>query len=698
VHSGPESSRHKFNVNVSPYDLEDTYLPAFRATITEGQADSIMCAYNAIDGVPACANTNLLVDHLRKDWKFQGFVTSDCGAIGDFYESYGHKYSPNAAEASAIAVKTGTDTTCGTEYKALPEAVKDGKITEAEIDTAVKRLFTARFKLGLFDPPSKVKYAQFPYSLVGSQEHRELSLKTAHEAIVLLKNDGTLPFAAGKYKRVAVVGPNAVSLAAIEGNYNAIPSHPVFPLDGVSEAFKGRAAVAYAQGSPYVETLPLRFRAQCCIRQKGSKEIGLQGEYFNGGSLSGTPLVKRIDKQVDFDWHSAAPVPGVSAKDFSVRWTGVLTAPKPGKYTFTIHQGDCFPCHDKEQNVVYIDGKQVLSRTTDDKEMWHGEKPPSFEVDFTSVPEHEIHIEYVHQAPLFGAELSFEWTPPADVLREEAVKVAKSADVVLAFVGLSPNLEGEEMRGMHVEGFSGGDRTDVALPKAQEDLIEAVAATGKPVVVVLMSGSAVALNWAQEHASAVLEAWYPGEVGGTAIADVLTGKYNPAGRLPVTFYKSIEQLPDFTEYSMKGRTYRYFSGEPLYKFGYGLSYTNFAYSGLKLSASTLQAGKDLTVEVTVRNAGKIAGDEVAELYLVPPQGDGAPLRTLQGFKRVHLSPGESTKVSFDLGPRQLSTVDEQGVRSVKPGEYMVYVGGGQPDEQTSVKQTLTISGSAELPK
>jgi beta-glucosidase len=699
VHSGPEPLRHEFNVDVSPHDLEDTYLPAFRATIVDAHADSIMCSYNAVDGVPACASTMLLNQYLRGDWHFDGFVTSDCGAIGDFYSATGHHYSADAAHASATAVKAGTDTSCGQEYKSLGDAVYQGLISESYVDLALERLFTARFRLGMFDPPSQVKYAQIPFSEVDSPEHRALALKTAEESIVLLKNDGTLPLKPG-VKRVAIIGPNAASLAAVEGNYNAIPSHPSLPVDGIEEALRGKARVVYAQGSNYVDQLPIVIPRTVLHPEGGSQEEGLKGDYFSNPEFSGTPILTRVDKQIDFDWNAASPAPGVPKTGYSVRWTGTFTAPAPGKYALGFRRGRCYRCGNQETYALWFDGKQLYDSTQHASANRRGEPEPVFDVDTPDARPHSIRVEYVFKAPLLGAAVTLEWRAPADALRDEAVRAAKNSDVVLAFVGISPNLEGEEMP-VHVSGFDGGDRTDIDLPKTQRDLLEAVAAAGKPVVVVLMSGSAMAMDWSQAHAAALLEAWYPGEAGGEAIARILTGKTNPSGRLPITFYASDSQLPPFTDYSIKGRTYRYFTGDPLYNFGYGLSYSTFRYSALRLSAELLEAGQPLTADVRVTNSSNRAGDEVAQLYLIPPAGEGYPLRSLEGFERVHLAPHATTVVHFTLDPRQLSEVNETGGRAVRPGQYQVWVGGRSPEsghEEAGQSATVTIRGSKNLPE
>jgi beta-glucosidase len=699
VHSGPDPERHRFNVNPSPHDLEDTYLPAFRATIVEGNADSIMCAYNAIDGVPACASKFLLQDTLREAWKFQGYVTSDCGAVEDI--TSGHKFTPDNEHGSALAVQAGTDTTCGNEYVALVKAVQDGLIKESEIDTSLKRLFIARFRMGMFDPPGAVSFNRIPFSENDSAQHRELALQAARESMVLLKNqEGILPFKSS-VRTIAVIGPNAESLAALEGNYNGEPSHPVYPLDGIQRLFEGKAKVLYSQGAPYVKELPVPVpRTAFHTASAGSTE-GLKAEYFPNTDLSGKPVLTRIDPAIQFDWNAAAPAKGVPMKAFAVRWTGTLTPPGPGNYTFNVPKPGWHPDGGKEAYRIYLDGKLVLDTTLPVPTTWvKQEKEPqtTFQAHLEDTKAHAFRLEYVHDCPLFGAGATLNWQPPLEALRDEALKAAQQADVVVAFVGLSPDLEGEEMP-ILVPGFSGGDRTEIGLPDAQQELLEALAATGKPLVVVLMNGSALAVNWAQEHAAAVLEAWYPGEEGGTAIAETLTGATNPGGRLPVTFYASLDQLPPFDDYSMQNRTYRYFQGKPLYGFGYGLSYSTFEYSKLQLSSPQLKAGDDLTVEVDVRNTSGIAGDEVAELYLEFPQTSGAPARALRGFERLPLAPGATHHVTYTLKARDLSMVNDKGEHVVAPGEYTIFVGGAQPgDTPGGARAKLEITGELKLPR
>ena len=691
VHSGPESTRHVANVDPSPHDLEDTYLPAFRATVTQAKAGSVMCAYNSIDGEPACANTMLLQTTLRKNWGFSGYVTSDCGAVDDI--SDGHHYSPDLEHAAVAAVRAGTDTSCGKEYAVLVKAVHDGLISEKEIDRSVERLFTARFELGLFDDPAKVKYAQIPFSEDDSPAHRLLALKTADRSIVLLKNDGVLPLK--KNLTVAVVGPNATSLSAIEGNYNAVPSQPIFPLTGIEDAF-GAAHVKYAQGAPYVSELPVPVPQTLLHPAAGDARFGLKGEYFDNVDFQGQPAMTRVDQQVQFDWNAATPYKSISASHFGVRWTGTIQAPAAGDYLVSFSLAHCYPCGDAEGVRLYFDNKPMSNQPVPASDNRSSDLKP-LTLHFADTNPHAIRIEFTHKAQLFGAGITFNWMPAIDAEREAAVDAARKSDIVVAFVGLSPDLEGEEMP-VHIKGFDGGDRTSIELPAVQKKMLEAVAATGKPLVVVLMNGSALAVDWAKQHANAVVEAWYPGEEGGTAIANVLTGAVNPAGRLPITFYASTSDLPPFDDYSMSNRTYRYYHGTPLWGFGYGLSYSTFKWTNLKLSAETLNAGDPLTVDADVENTSMRAGDAVSELYLMPPTTSTSPRLALVGFARTTIAAHTKEHVHFTVDARDLSTVNADGSRAVEAGDYTLHLGGSQPTEGDTVSASFTISGNKELPK
>jgi beta-glucosidase len=426
----------------------------------------------------------------------------------------------------------------------------------------------------------------------------------------------------------------------------------------------------------------------------GSGEHGLKAEYFSGVGSPRTLMATRFDRHIDFDWNAASPVEGVSDKSFSVRWTGFITAPAAGSIDFGFSLAHCSTCDDAESVRVWLDGKLVEDFS---HAPTHGRRAPTtrFQVTFNDVRPHPIRIEYAHESPHFGAGLTFNWKPPVAALREQAVAAAERSDVVIAFLGLSPEIEGEEMP-VHVQGLDGGDRKTIELPTIQQDLVAALAATGKPVVLVLMNGGALALQSAGEKAAAVLEAWYPGQAGGTAIAETLFGENNPSGRLPVTFYASTDQLPPFDDYSMKGRTYRYFAGTVLYQFGYGLSYTHFKYTSGRLSAATLRAGGSVAICVEVKNIGERDGDETVEVYLLPKGIAGAPLRTLVGFEKVHLRKGETRAVEITISPRQLSLVAPDGSRSVLPGDYELYVGGGQPSQDTGVSLPFRIEGSSAV--
>jgi beta-glucosidase len=709
VHSGPESTRHEANINPTEHDLWDTYLPAFRATITEGQADSIMCSYNAVDKVPACASQMLLGDILRKDWRFDGFVTSDCDAIGDFSQPHGHHYSADHAAASAAGILAGTDLDCGRAYEGLVDAVHKNLLTEAQLDVSLRRLFTARMRMGMFDPPGKVPFSSIPFSVVNSSDHAELALQAAHESMVLLQNkEKILPLKPGQ-GTLAVIGPLAATRIALEGNYNAIPVHPILPIDGIVQEF-GADHVLYAQGSSYVMDGEVPVPRTLLRTGAGSKVEGLKGEYFAHPSLEGQPELTRTDKEIDFDWAFANPVPSLSAdstnQSFAVRWTGTIAAPAVGTYEFQFRVPFCTPCDGKVKFAFYLDGKQLQPVQPAGQAAL--KLPPSgrnygaiqhFSIPFANTRPHALRIEFIQSGRVPNSTVSFEWYPGQELLRDEAIATAKKADTVVAFVGLTPRLEGEEMK-VNARGFSGGDRTAIDLPDVQEELLEALGKTGKPIVVVLLNGSALAVNWARDNARAILEAWYPGQSGGQALTETLSGKNNPAGRLPVTFYASLNELPPFDDYAMSNRTYRYFKGKPLFAFGDGLSYTTFAYSHLHLSSANLHAGDTLTAEADVTNNGGTAGDEVAELYLTPPHTDVSPKWALAGFERIHIQAGETKHLTFQLDPRALSQVDDKGNRAVAAGTYRISLGGSQPDGDASsgvIAQEFKIDGEQTLP-
>jgi len=700
VHSGPETLRHRFDVPVSSHDLADTYAPAFRATVMEGHADSIMCAYNAVDGEPACAN-HFLLDTLRNKWGFKGYVVSDCWAISDIHQ--GHGYVLTLEQADALAVVAGTDLSCGPEYAALPFAVQNRLLSSGDVDRAIKHLFEARFRLGMFDPPESVPWSKLSLADNDTPAHRQLALEAARKSMVLLKNERNLLPLKSSIKSIAVVGPNADSLPVLLGNYNGTPSAYTTILDGIRKRFHD-AKITTAIGSPLTETSAVTLlhpflctggvldptkRATPAPRgDTGCRETeglpGLQAEYFSNTRLTGDPALKRVDPLINFEWNNISPGPGVPAQNYSVRWSGVLIPPVGGDYRLGVHTDG--------GSRLFLDGKKIV----DD---WnpHGARTMTTLVHLEAGHAYPLRMEYFHQSWESTARLL--WLPPN--LTEEAIDAARKADVVIAVVGLTAELEGEESDSSD-PGFFGGDRLSLGLPRLQEELLESLAATKKPLIVVLTSGSALTINWAQEHAAAILEAWYPGEEGGTAVADVLSGESNPAGRLPVTFYKSVAQLPPFTSYSMNGRTYRYLAEQPLYPFGYGLSFSSFHYSEGKITPDQVAPGTAVTASARVTNASSVAGDEVVELYLSHPGVDGAPIRALAGFARIHLAASASQTVSFTLHDRDLSLVDDNGVRRVVPGPVEVWIGGGQPvagpgqPPSEGVSAKFTISAAATL--
>jgi beta-glucosidase len=661
VHSGPEPERHSFDATAYERDLRETYLPAFRATIVEAKADSVMCAYNRTNTEPCCTNKRLMTDILRGEWKFGGFVVSDCGAIYDIWK--GHQYVKTEMEASALAVKAGTDLTCGREYLSLVQAVKQNLITEAEIDVAVRRLMTARFRLGMFDPPSMVRYSQIPFSENDSPAHRLLSLTAARESMVLLKNDKSLLPLKKDIKKLAVIGPNADALESLLGNYNGTPSKYVTPLAGIRSKVSPQTEVLFAPGTYKIgaTTVPV---------PSVSLGTGLKGEYFDNRELKGEPVLTRVDREINFDWGAFSPASQLTPQNFSVRWTGKLIVRQSGKYVLGGAGNGGMRVH--------IDGKVLVEELANRRT-----KVVTREIDLEAGRTYDIRFDYYVGTNTFAA-AKLVWSAPNGerTLRDEAIDTARQADAVVIFLGLSPLVEGEEMD-VPFEGFRGGDRTSIDLPKQQEDLLKEVQALGKPVVLVLLNGSAIAVNWANEHVPAILESWYPGEEGGTAIADVLFGDYNPSGRLPVTFYKSVEQLPPFTDYSMQGRTYRYFKGAPLYPFGFGLSYSTFKYSNLRFSAKGIKAGDAITVSAEVQNVSGRAGEEVVQLY-VSDEASSVPvaIRSLAGFNRINLKPAEKRRISFTLTPRQMSVIDDSGRRVIEPGNFTVSIGGRQPDLTT----------------
>lgn len=691
VHSGPEADRHYFDVHPSERDLYETYLPAFRALVQDAQVASVMGAYNRVYGESASASQRLLIDILRKEWGFNGYVVSDCDSIEDIYLY--HKIVETPEEAAALGVKKGTELNCGRTYEALQVAVKKGLITEAEIDEALQRLMFTRFRLGMFDPAEQVPWAQIPYSVNQAPTHDQLARRAAQSSMVLLKNTGILPLSKN-IGTLAVVGPTADEVMSLLGNYYGTPAEPVTILQGIRAAVSPSTKVLYARGADLVEgreeprAAPV-IESRYLRPSERSRDQGLKGEYFRGTNLKGDPVLTRVDSRIAFRWDRGAPTDdlvargeldsaqGLNGDEFSVRWTGQLLPPVSGRYELSVGANDGFR--------LFINGEKIA-------DAWeHAERLRSQSkwIDFEAGKAYDIRLEYYENTR--DAEVRLSWRlPGAKEPLEEAIEAAKAADVVIFVGGLTGDVEGEEMK-VDFPGFAGGDRTDIRLPSSQRKLLEALAATGKPVVMVLTTGSALAVDWAKEKLPAILVAWYPGQRGGNAVADVLFGDTNPAGRLPVTFYKADEKLPPFDDYTMEGRTYRYFKGEPLYPFGHGLSYTRFNYSGLKLDKRRISPDDSVTVSVRVKNTGKLAGDEVVQLYVRPaePKRPRAQ-QELRGIARVHLKPGEERRVEFALEPaKHFNHYDEaQKEYAVDPGRYEIQVGASSRDIR--VKQTLTV--------
>lgn len=681
VHSGPEANRHEFNALPSERDLYETYLPAFRALVQEGKVVSVMGAYNRVNGESASASQRLLQDILRKDWGFKGYVVSDCDSVEDIYLY--HKIVPTAAEASALAVKTGDDLNCGKTYAALKEAVNKKLITEQEINVSLKRLLLTRFELGMFDDATKVIWARIPYAVNQAESHDQLARRAAQESIVLLKNNGILPLSP-KHKNIAVIGPTADEIMSLLGNYYGTPAAPVTILQGIRAAMPTGTQVSYARGvdlvegrddpraAPVIESMYLRPSAT-------SKEQGLKGEYFRGRDFSGTPVLTRIDSRIAFRWDRGSPTDdfvargemkmadGIPSDNFSVRWTGQLLPTTSGSYEISVAANDGVR--------LYINGSPII----DAWDLSARLQSKSAKIDLEAGKSYSIKLEYFED--IRDAEVRLSWRlPNAKPGVEEALDIAKAADAIIYVGGLTGDVEGEEMT-VNYPGFAGGDRTDIHLPRIQQQLLESLKATGKPVILVLTTGSALGVDWAKKNADAILVAWYPGQRGGNAVADVLLGKVNPAGRLPITFYKGDEKLPAFDNYSMENRTYRYFTGEALFPFGHGLSYSEFKYSNLKLNKKSVRKQNEIHVSANVTNSSDRDGDEVVQLYVQPTSNKGHAIKELRGFERIHLKAGETRKVEFTITPEKAMTHYDTKAKQyvVDKGKYQLQIGTSSGD-------------------
>jgi beta-glucosidase len=681
VHSGPEPERHAFDAVVSERDLRETYLPHFEAGIREGGAYSLMCAYNRVDGKPACASDMLLQDILRREWHFPGYVVSDCGAIDDIYLH--HRFAQTAAEAAAVAVKTGTDLDCGRVYPNLVQAVQQGLITEQELDVSVKRLFLARFKLGMFDAPSAVRWARIPFRVLDQPSHRALARDVARQSIVLLKNaNGILPLRKNA-GTIAVVGPNADQWRMLLGNYNGIPADPVTPLRGIRQAVAPGTRVLYARGADLAPGFPVLDVVPSAVLRTPDGAVGLRAEYFASRTMTGAPLFTSTDTTVDVNWSEGAPRADMNPNDFGVRWTGTFRPTVSGVYRLGLVS--------TVKVQLFLDDSLVARSVYASRDDEFPDPRLAQSAALTLEAGRSYRLRLDAQESYGEAEVQLVWSPPNETLETEAMRAVQQADVVILVLGLTARLEGEEMP-VEIEGFRGGDRTSLDLPAPQEQLMRRVVAAGKPTVLVLLNGSALAVNWAQENVPAIVEAWYPGQAAGTAIADVLFGDYNPGGRLPVTFYRSASDLPPFEDYRMAGRTYRYFTGTPLYPFGHGLSYTTFTYRNLRTSAERLPATGTITVRVDVTNTGRRAGDEVVQLYVRHPQSAvSRPNRELKGYRRITLQPGATRTVELPLAASALAYWSPDAHRwIVESAPVQLLVGASSADIR--LDKTITVGG------
>ncbi|MEO6231693.1 MAG: glycoside hydrolase family 3 C-terminal domain-containing protein [Ferruginibacter sp.] len=661
VHSGPEPSRHVDNFNPSTYDLWDTYLPAFKELIVNAKVAGVMCAYNAVNTQPCCGNDLLMNDILRNQWKFNGYVTSDCWAIDDFYKY--HKTHPDATTSAVDAVMHGTDLECGqTVYKTLVDAVKSGLITEQQLDISIRRLFMIRFRLGMFDPVAMVKYAQTPSSVLGSDEHKAHSLKMARQSIVLLKNEhNTLPLSK-HLKKIVVLGPNADNSIAVLGNYNGTPLKIVTALQGIKDKLGSNTEVVYEKAINFTNDTLLAY-ADISNQYRYEGKQGFKAEYFDNKDLKGEPTITRTENKLDNFWQEGQAVTGnIRANNFSARYTTNFTAAKNGDITFEIEADDGYR--------ILVDGKEVLNAWL--RNRWGAR---TFKLQTKKDAVYKLEVEYWQGEGKANVKLSAGDFKPTNFA--ELINRIKDADAIVYVGGISPQLEGEEMK-VDFPGFNGGDRTSISLPAIQTELLKQLQSTGKPVVFVMMTGSALATPWESANIPAIVNAWYGGQSAGTAIADVLFGDYNPAGRLPVTFYKSDNDLPGFSDYSMENRTYRYFKGEALYPFGFGLSYTNFKYSKFTIPAAA-KAGNKFLLTVMVTNTGKTAGEEVVQVYVAnEDKSIHSPIKALKGFQRIMLKAGESKLVKFTLTGDNLSVVNNNGKLVPLKGKVAISIGGGQP--------------------
>ena len=676
VHSGPEWNRHSFDAkNISQRDLWETYLPAFKALVQTAGVKEVMCAYNRLEGAPCCNSQTLLVDILRNTWGYDDVIVSDCGAINDFFVMGRHETHPKAENAVADAVITGTDLECGNTYNALIEACKAGLISEEQINISVFRLLRARFELGFFDDEADVSWASISMSVVESRKHLDKALEMAHKSIVLLSNNHqTLPLSKN-VKKVAVMGPNANDSVMLWANYNGTPTKSVTILEGIQNKMPA-GSVIYEKACDWVNDRIFFSRFADCAYEGNA---GFKATFWNTRNFSGNiAATTYVSNPFAFNTGGATVfAPGVNLYDFSAKFETVFTPSVTEDVIFQSSASDGFK--------LFIDGKMVYEQVR--PTFGRFSTPNEYVLKAVQGKKYQVKIEFF-KGDRGNAILNFNLGYKREVDYEGLAKNVADADAIIFVGGISPALEGEEMR-VDLPGFRGGDRTNIDLPAVQVKMLEALKKTGKPVVFVLCTGSAIALAQETEYTDAILNVWYSGQRGGTAVADVLFGDYNPAGRLPVTFYASSDQLPDFEDYDMsKGRTYRYFKGKPLFPFGHGLSYTAFEYEKANLSKNSIKKNEKLTLNMTLKNTGERDGDEVVQVYVRNLQDTAGPLKSLRAFKRVHVKAGAAEQVEIVLPSTTFEFFDPQtNTMAVKSGKYEVLYGASSDDE---VLKTLTV--------
>lgn len=674
VHSGPEWNRHSFDVEDLPLrDLYETYLPAFKALVQDADVKEVMCAYNRFEGEPCCGNKRLLTQILREEWGFDGIILSDCWAINDFFEEKGHRTHKDAPSAASAAVLSGTDLECGSTYESLIEAAKKGMIDEKAIDRSVKKLLKARFDLGEMDDPSKVSWTKIPFSVVASATHDSLALKMARESMTLLLNkQNVLPLKRGNLT-VAVMGPNAKDSVMMWGNYNGVPAHTVTVLDGIRAALGKGDKLIYEQGCPCVgDDLLESVFSEC----KSEGRPGFSARYWNNVNHEGKVDVEtRVMTPFNFCTSGATVfAPGVNLTDFSATYNATYVPKASGEVIFDVYSFG--------KGRLLVNQKEAMSFYNS-----HGGNKQSYALQVEAGKKYDIELQFEYLQS--DAQLNFDMGFKKKVDIAQSVNAVRNADVVVFVGGISPSLEGEEM-GVDLPGFKKGDRTSIELPEVQRNLLAALHRAGKKVILVNCSGSPVGLVPETETCEAILQAWYPGQQGGRAVADVLFGDYNPAGRLPVTFYRSIEQLPDFEDYNMTGRTYRFMKERPLFPFGYGLSYTTFTYGAATFSKQTVGSEDNLSLVVPVSNTGSRDGEEVVQVYLSKVGDEAGPVKTLRAFKRVSVPAGKTVNVHITLSKKDLEWWNV-GTHSIQfcPGEYQVWIGGSS-DEKALSKYAIQL--------